>query len=67
MSYRGTILTNYNIISLVHCCLVNTPQMTDVLLFSCNSSVLLLLLLLSTFVERTFAGCHKCAKEAATR
>ena len=23
--------------------------------------------LLSTFVERTFAGCHKCAKEAATR
>jgi len=29
--------------------------------------LLLLLLLLSTFVERTFTGCHKCAKEAATR
>jgi len=29
--------------------------------------LLLLLLLLSTFVERTFAGCHKCAKEVATR
>jgi len=30
-------------------------------------SLLSLLLLLSTFIEHTFAGCHKCAKEAATR
>jgi len=32
-----------------------------------HTNITLLLLLLSTLVERTFAGCHKCAKEAATR